>query len=409
MTAPDGHRSEAQTATDRFVDAHRDELVAFRRHLHAYPELSFQEHETTDLVAQRLGTAGLSPRILPDGVGLLCDIGTGSGPVVALRADLDALAMDDETDVPYRSKRPGIAHACGHDVHTTVVLGAGLALAAHLGAAPGGAARGGRVRLLFEAAEEAVPSGAGALIDAGALADVVAVYGLHCDPKSDVGSVSVRPGPLTAAADMVTVDLHGPGGHTARPQLTVDLVQVAARLAIELPSRITERVAPLGAALFVFGSSRAGDAPNVIPSRARLAGTFRTHDPQVWAIATETVAGAVADVLHGTGATYEIDHVRGVPPVVNDAIETARLAAAATRVLGTDAVHEAPRSWGGDSFAWYLERTAGTYARLGVHDPRRGGPHHDLHSSTFDVDERAIDVGIRVLVAAALDALDAHR
>jgi len=390
--------------TNRFIEHHRDELIAFRRHLHAYPELSNQELETTDLVAQRLAAAGLSPQVLGTGVGLFCDVGRGRGPVVALRADLDALAMDDETVVPYRSKRPGIAHACGHDVHTTVVLGAGLALAEHLA---GSGAEGGRVRLLFEAAEEAVPSGAGALIDAGALDGVVAVLGLHCDPKRDVGTVAVRPGALTAAADMVTVDLHGPGGHTARPQLTVDLVHVAARVATEVPALIQERLAPIGEALFVFGSLHAGDAPNVIPARARLAGTFRTHDLEVWAVAEQTVADAVADVVRGTGATFLIDHVRGVPPVVNHPGETARFAAAARSVLGDDAVTEAPRSWGGDSFAWYLEHTPGTYARLGVHDPAWGDVRHDLHSSTFDVDEHAIDVGIRVLVAAALDVLAA--
>lgn len=399
MTGTDERRAR----TDRFIEHHRDELVAFRRHLHAYPELSNQEHETTDLVAQRLITAGLAPQVLDGGVGLICDVGTGTGPVVALRADLDALAMDDETEVPYRSKRPGIAHACGHDVHTTIVLGAGLALAEHLVA---DGARRGRVRLLFESAEEAVPSGAGALIDAGALDDVIAVYGLHCDPKRDAGTVGVRPGPLTAAADMVSIDLHGPGGHTARPQLTVDLVHVAARLATEAPALIRSRVAALGEALFVFGSLRVGDAPNVIPARAHLSGTFRTHDPAVWAVAEEVVAGVVESALAGTGATFRIDHERGVPPVVNHAGETARFAAAARSTLGDDAVVEAPRSWGGDSFAWYLERTPGTYARLGVHDPAWGEDRHDLHSSTFDVDERALDVGIGVLVAAALEALD---
>jgi amidohydrolase len=401
---------DANERTRAFVETHRDELVALRRHLHAHPELSNEEVETTDLVAARLQAAGLDPQVLPGGVGLFCDIGGGDGgdgpvPVVALRADLDALAMDDESDVPFRSKRPGIAHACGHDVHTTVVLGAGLALKEHL--VDHGRARG-RVRLLFESAEEAVPSGAADLITAGAMDDVCAVYGLHCDPKRDVGTVGVRAGPLTAASDLLTIDLHGPGGHTARPQLTVDLVQVAARLATALPHRVEDRVAATGAGLFVFGSLRAGDAPNVIPSRARLAGTFRTHSPASWALAAEVIPAEVAAILEGTGATFELDHQRGVPPVVNDAAETARFSRAARSVLGDDAVAEAPQSWGGDSFAWYLDHAPGTYARLGIHDPTRDGDREDLHSSTFHVDERAIDVGIEVLVATALDALADH-
>lgn len=410
--------ADAADAADRsnertraFVDTHREELLAFRRHLHAHPELSHEEVETTELVASRLQAAGLDPMVLPGGVGLVCDIGdgdgSGSGPVVALRADLDALAMDDESEVPFRSKRPGVAHACGHDVHTTVVLGAGLALKEHLvdGGVPG------RVRLLFESAEEAVPSGADDLIAAGAMDDVRAVFGVHCDPKRDVGTVGVRTGPLTAASDLLTIELHGPGGHTARPQLTVDLVQVAARLAIELPLRIDARIAEAGTGpgLFVFGALRTGDAANVIPSRARLSGTFRTHDPATWALGATIIPEEVAAILDGSGATVELDHQRGVPPVVNDATETDRFSRAARSVLGPDAVAEAPQSWGGDSFAWYLAHAPGTYARLGIHDPARDGDRDDLHSSTFHVDERAIDVGIEVLVATALDALAAHR
>ncbi len=388
--------------TRQFVAAHHDELVAFRRHLHAYPELSNHEHETTDFVEQRLETAGLAPRVLPSGTGLVCDIGSGDGPVVALRADLDALAMDDEADVPYRSKRPGIAHACGHDVHTTVVLGAGLALATLLDGSPG------RVRLLFEPAEESLPAGARDVIDAGGLDDVIAVYGLHCDPKLDVGVIGVRSGPLTAATDLVRLDVHGPGGHTARPQLTVDLVRLAGRLATELPPLVRVGASPLGEALFVWGTLQTGDAPNVIPARAHLAGTFRTPDREVWAAADRLVADAVATIVEGTGATFVLDHQRGVPPVVNDATETDRLASMARGVVGDTSVIEAPRSLGGDSFAWYVEDVPGTYARLGVHDPAWGDERGDLHSSTFDVDERAIDIGIEVLVATALDALRSH-
>ena len=392
----------AAVATRAFLVAHHDELVAFRRHLHAYPELSNVEHETTDFVVQRLEAAGLAPRVLPTGTGLVCDIGTGDGPVVALRADLDALAMEDEADVPYRSKRPGIAHACGHDVHTTVVLGAGLALATQL------AGRAGRVRLLFEPAEESLPAGANTVIASGGLDDVVAVYGLHCDPKLDVGTIGVRPGPLTAATDLVRLDLHGPGGHTARPQLTVDLVRLAGRLATELPPLVRAGASPLGDALFVWGALHTGDAPNVIPARAHLAGTFRTPDREVWAAADRLVADAVATIVEGTGATFVLDHQRGVPPVVNDETETDRLASMARGVVGEAAVIEAPRSLGGDSFAWYLADVPGTYARLGVHDPAWGDERGDLHSSTFDVHEGAIDIGIEVLVATALDALRAH-
>jgi amidohydrolase len=383
-----------------FLDAHRAELIAFRRQLHAHPELSYQERATTDLIAQRLQVAGLEPVLLPNECGLLCDIGSGEGPVVGLRADIDALAMDDEKDVPYRSQRPGVAHTCGHDVHATIVLGAGLALAERLQAAGKG-----RVRLIFEPAEESLPGGAVEVIDAGGLQDVAAIYGLHCDPKIDVGRIAVREGPLTSATDMVLIDLHGPGGHTARPHLTVDLVREASRVALALPELVGKRLADLGDVLLVFGALRAGDAVNVIPSHAELRGTFRTPFREAWDAAEDAVVAALVELLADTGAEWHLDYRRGIPPVVNTRVETERVAAAARAVVGAGGVIEAPQSLGGDSFAWYLEMIPGSYARLGVHDPSATGERHDLHSSTFDIDERAIDVGVELLVRTALSEL----
>lgn len=386
-----------------FLDVQREELVAFRRHLHAHPELSYDERETTDLLVQRLEVAGLAPRLLPNEYGLLCDIGAGTGPVVALRADIDALAMDDEKEVAYRSQRPGIAHACGHDVHTVIVLGAGLALQQLL------AERGdGRVRLIFEPAEESLPGGAIEVIDAGGLEDVCAIYGLHVDPKIDIGQVAVRAGALTSATDLLVIDLHGPGGHTARPHLTVDLVQVAARLATELPRVVRDKLGQDGDALLVFGALLAGDAVNAIPSHAQLRGTFRTPDPRVWESARGVITNAIHQLLAGSGATCEIDYRSGIPPVVNDPAATEHIAAAARTVVGPEHVIEAPRSMGGDSFAWYLQHVPGSYARLGVHNPANSAQRLDLHSSNFDVDERAIDIGVEVLVETALRTLDDH-
>jgi amidohydrolase len=401
------------TFARRFVERHRAELVAFRRHLHAYPEPSYEERETTDLVAQRLSAAGLKPKVLDDGCGLICDIGghdtsrpnggdrDPDGPIVALRADLDALLMDDEKDVAYRSKRPGVAHACGHDVHTTIVLGAGLALAELFArdAVPG------RVRLIFEPGEEALPSGALRMIEAGALDDVDAIFGVHCDPKLDVGRVALRTGPLTSATDLVDVQLRGPGGHTARPHVTVDLVRVAGSLAAELPDRVRAKAAPLGEVLLVFGMIAAGHAPNVIPAHAHLRGSVRTPERSAWAAAERIVEESLAELLGPTGASWALEYQRGIPPTVNDPVETDRLRAIAHRLVAETDVVEAPQSLGGDSFAWYLEQVPGSYARLGVHDPAAGTDRLDLHSSVFDVDERAIDLGVQLLMLAALDAL----
>ena len=379
------------------VAAHHEELLTLRRHLHAHPEPSGAEFETTDLIVERLTAAGLAPRVLPSGTGVVCDVGGGDDPPrVALRGDIDALPMDDEKDVSYRSRRPGLSHACGHDVHTVMVIGAGLALAGHL--------PDDRVRLIFEPSEERVPGGAVEVIANGELDGIRSVFGLHCDPKLDVGRLGVRTGALTSAADQVDVLLHGPGGHTARPHLTVDLVDVAARVVRELPPQLRERCAP-GEVLLVFGALTAGEAPNVIPTRAVLRGSLRTPDRDVWDRAEELLVDSLAAVVDPTGATWELRHARGVPPVVNHAAETDLLAGAGRRVLGPDGVVTSPRSAGGDSFAWYLERCGGSYARLGTH-PAGAADRLDLHAGSFDVDESAVGIGVQVLVHAALDALD---
>jgi amidohydrolase len=232
---------------------------------------------------------------------------------------------------------------------------------------------------------------------------VRSVYGLHCDPKLDVGTVGTRVGPITSAADQVFVVLRGPGGHTARPQLTVDLVQVAARFATELPGLLSQ-IAP-GEVLLVWGSLRAGAASNVIPTTAHLGGTLRTPDRAVWEQAGVLLAEASTRVLAPIGVEFEIDHRRGVPPVSNHRRETELLEAAVTSSLGSDARVDTPRSAGADSFAWYLEHTGGTYARLGTHDPA-SPRRHDLHVGDFDVDERAIALGVRVLAATVARELD---
>jgi amidohydrolase len=321
---------------------------------------------------------------------------------VALRADIDALRMDDEKDVPYRSKRPGVAHACGHDVHTTIVLGAGLALA-QLFELEG---TSGRVRLIFEPGEEALPSGAIRVIEAGGLDGVDAIFGVHCDPKTDMGRIALRTGALTSAADIIDVELSGPGGHTARPDVTVDLVRVAGRVVAELPGLVRARAAALGEILVVFGMIEAGHAANVIPAHARLRGTVRTPERDVWKDAERLVNEALTELLDPTGASWTVDYHRGIPPVVNDHGETERLRSVARALVADADILEAPQSLGGDSFAWYVEQVPGSYARLGVHDPRQTTPRLDLHSSVFDVDERAIDLGVQLLVLAALDALN---
>lgn len=387
-------------AVDAWLREHTDGLVAFRRNMHAHPELSGEEYATTELVRERLEVAGLRTRVFATGTGLVCDVDPpepGDRPRLAIRADLDALAMDDETDTPYRSQRPGVAHACGHDVHTTIALGTGLYYAQHPEQLPG------PIRLIFQPAEERVPGGALDIIADGALDGVGRVLGVHCDPKLDVGSIGLKSGPISSAADMARIELIGPGGHTARPELTVDLVTVAARVVAELPGRVADAVGGPDHVKLVFGSVHAGDAANVIPTHAVLKASVRTPVNEVWDVLPRVTADALDAVLDGTHAEHRLEYVHGVPPVVNDDATITMLDRAAARELGVDAITPAVQSWGGDDFAWYGRERPTAYVRLGVHDPRSTGPRLDLHVGDFDVDEDAIGVGIRLFTAAVAE------
>ncbi len=391
--------------------AHDHELMAIRRHLHAEPEASGKEFLTTELIVERLSVEGLRPHVLGTGTGVVCDLpldpaidlDPATVPVVALRADIDALAMDDRTGAAYRSRVDGLAHACGHDVHTAALIGAALTLLEVRQNSPQAAI----VRLIFEPAEETVPGGAVDVIAEGWLEHVGSVYGAHCDPKLDVGRLGLRTGALTSAADQFELTITGPGGHTARPRETVDLVRWAARIADRLWDDVQAR---LGTPVtLVFGAVHGGAAANVIPSTTTLRGSFRTADRATWAEGEATVRKALSELLVdsdiGPAPLWDLDYGRGLPPVVNDPATTDLVRRVVSRQLGPEAVADTPQSVGGDSFAWYTELVPGTYVRLGTHDPASDADRRDLHSATFDVDERAITIAAGVLAGCALAAL----
>lgn len=381
-------------------EALRAELIEFRRDLHMHPELSNQEFRTTAAIKGRLEKAGLRPRVLDSGTGLICDIGEWDGerPMLALRADIDALPIPDtKSECSYRSTVPDRAHACGHDVHTTVVLGTGLVLAElhRRGQLPR------PVRLLFQPAEEVLPGGALDAIECGVLEGVGRFLALHCDPKVDAGKVGLRVGPITSACDRLEIALDGPGGHTARPHLTTDLVTAAARVVTDVPAVVARRVDARSGLSVTWGRIESGHAPNVIPQHAELSGTVRCLDLDTWRQAPDLVVAAIDEVANLHRAKSEINYVRGVPPVVNDQDSTELLRAAMTARRGADSVESTEQSLGGEDFSWYLEHVPGAMARLGVRVPgdRIG---RDLHQGDFDVDESAIQVGVELFTAAAL-------
>ncbi|GAB3269224.1 M20 family metallopeptidase [Arthrobacter pigmenti] len=378
-----------------------DDLIAFRRDLHAHPELSRKEFRTTDKIFERLTEAGLAPKRF-ENTGLYVDI--GHGPIAtALRGDIDALPLVEDTDLEFSSTNPGVTHACGHDIHTTVMLGVALILADIDAQSP----LGGTVRIIFQPAEETMPGGALDVIDQGALESVPRILALHCDPRVDVGHVGTRIGAITSASDTIRIELSGRGGHTSRPHATEDLVFALAEIAVNVPAVLNRRIDVRSAVSVVWGQIRAGSAPNAIPSSGFMSGTMRILDRDDWYAAGDLLDQAIRQTAAPFGVDVHLEHVRGVPPVVNSETETALLEAAARSELGEDSVVLTPQSMGGEDFAWFLQDVPGSMMRLGTRTP--GGGIFDLHRGDYVANEDAISVGVRVMAAAAMRAVRHRR
>jgi amidohydrolase len=395
LSAPDVAAGRGPSWLDGWLAAHGADLVAWRRHIHAHPELAFHEQGTTALIVEQLTRAGLRPTLLPRGTGLICDIGAGSR-CVALRADLDALPLWEATGLPFASTVDGVMHACGHDAHTAILIGTALALVS----AP---ALPGRIRLIFQPAEEVMPGGALDVLAADGLSGVDQIFALHCDPRLAVGRVGTRVGPITSAADLLELRLSSPGGHTSRPHLTADLVNALGTVITGLPALLSRRIDPRSGTVLVWGTVQAGQAANVVPREGLLRGTLRTGDREIWAELELLVRELIAALLAPTGVGFDLRHVRGMPPVVNEPVSTRLLRDGVAAALGADALAATGQSSGGEDFGWYLEHVPGSMGRLGVWSGE--GPQHDLHKSTFKLDERALPIGVRVMVHAALSAL----
>jgi amidohydrolase len=379
----------------RVIEAITPDLIDLRHDLHAHPEVSWAEERTTDVVASWMDKYDVPYRRL-DGTGLIGEIGPAGAPIVALRADLDALPIQDLTEESWKSTVRGVAHACGHDVHTSALVGAASALSElhRRGLLPV------RVRFVFQPAEEAMPGGALKIIARGELESVSRIFALHCDPTLDVGHVGLREGPITGASDQVRVILTGSGGHTSRPHLTEDVTFAAGTLITQLPAVLSRRFDPRSGTSMVWGQMQAGEAANVIPTHAELAGTVRMLDAESWHSAEPMVRRAIDDIVRPFGVKADVTYIRGVPPVVNDFAATEALRAAVTEALGPQGATTTPQSLGGEDFGWYLESVRGAMGRLGVRAP--GSETHDLHRGTFRADDRAVPIGAAVLAHVAL-------
>ncbi|MCE0486409.1 amidohydrolase [Ornithinimicrobium sediminis] len=389
--------SELAAQVSAAVEELRPSLLRWRRELHRHPEVSWQEHRTTAVVIEHLTDAGVRVSPLP-GSGAVADLGAPEpSRRIALRADLDALPLDEATGLEFASRNPGVCHACGHDVHTVGVLGAGLALArvqddlVRLGIG---------VRLIFQPAEETIPGGAHKVMSTGALDGVDRLFAVHCDPSIDVGTVGLRVGAITAASDSVHVMLTGRGGHTSRPHLTQDLVYALGKVITDVPAVLSRRLDPRSGTALVWGAVRAGTVSNVIPASGECVGTLRMLDAQTWDTTGRLIEEIVHSVVSPYGVRATVRHVKGVPPVVNDAAAVAAFEAAARRVVGEDSVVPTPQSLGGEDLGWYLTEVPGAMARLGTRSP--GGPTFELHQGDLVVDEESVMHAAQLMAAVAL-------
>jgi len=374
-------------------------MISVRRDLHQNPEIGWAEHRTTRKVAQSLHDWGIDHRIRPEGTGIIAEIGSGSGPTVGFRADLDALPIQEEADPPYVSLTPGMMHACGHDVHTAVAMGTAWALS-HVDLP-------GKVRFIFQPAEEQMPGGASKLRQEGVHVGLASIAAFHVDPSLAAGKIGVRSGGITGAGDRVMIRLSGPGGHTSRPHQTVNLLYVAARIITDLPQVIRHTIDPRETVLVVFGKIHGGSAANVIPTHVEIEGTVRLFDLDLWREMPKRVDSIVNEMATPLGATAETVYHQGCPPVNNDPGVISIVEQAAGATLGPGRVEQTHQSLGAEDFAWFLEDIPGALIRLGAALPDR---RVDLHSASFDIDESAIETGILVASETLLRLLeDAQR
>jgi len=370
------------------------EVVQLRHYLHQHPELSDQEEQTASLVAERLEKLGMRPRTGVGGHGIMADIRVSdSAPTLALRADMDALPIQEENDVPYRSVRQGVMHACGHDGHTAILIGVAEVLCQLRESLPV------NVRLIFQPAEETV-GGARRMCEAGAMDGVTAVVALHGWVHLPLGHVGVRAGPAMAAADTFDITVRGKGAHAAYPHLAVDPIVAGARIVTALQNAVSREMDPLEPVVLTVGRFHAGTAYNIIPEEAYLSGTVRTLSRA----ARDRMEQVVGRIAHGVcasaGAECEMKYTHGAPPVVNDEWVVRLIRRAAEQTVGADSVSELVQpSMGAEDFAYFLQHARGAMFRLGLGNRAPG------HTSHFDFDDRALPVGVEVLCRICLNGL----
>jgi amidohydrolase len=369
--------------------------ISTRRHLHQHPELSFQEQKTAAFIERELREMGYEPQTGIGGYGLKLVLkGAKPGPTIALRADIDALPIQEETGLEFASQNPGVMHACGHDGHTAILLGTAKALkdrAADLA---------GTVVFIFQPGEEQNPGGASLMIKDGVLANptVDHIFGIHVFPLFETGLIGLGAGPRLAAPDEIRVTIKGKGGHGAYPHLCIDPIVTAAQCITLMQQIVARNVGPFQQAVITIGAIHGGTATNVIPNEVIFKGTVRTMDPALRAMMPGRIEAVVRGVCEAAGAEYLFEYENGYPPLVNSVKETEEATKAALWAFGADQVTEMPATMGGEDFAFYLQQVPGTFIRLGCTEKGIQSP-PGLHNSKLVIDERCIETGIGYYLA----------
>lgn len=378
------------------LEALHPQMVSQRRHLHMHPELSFHEEKTPAYIADFLETLGLTVRRHVGGRGVVADIvGHTEGKTVALRADFDALPIQEANDVAYRSQTPGVMHACGHDGHTASLMAVAQVLSENRDCFEG------RVRFIFQFGEEVAPGGAQPMIADGCLEGVDAIFGNHFLPSLPVGTYGYKPGISMGNADDFTVTIQGKGGHGAAPHQTVDPIMVAAQAIVNLQTIVSRRVNPLSPAVISVGKVEAGFAFNVIADTATLVGTVRTLDTAVQDFIIDEMHHVLAGTCRMAGASYKLAYNKGYPVVNNSLPETQLVNDTLSQLVSADEIQLLEPFMGGEDFAYYLQQVPGSFFNVGCGNVAKGFI-HPLHHPQFDMDERALLFAAKGLLSVAL-------
>lgn len=377
-----------------------NEIIAIRRHLHQYPELSFQEFETSAYIQQQLTNFGIEYHsgIVNTGIVALISPDRPVDKWIGLRADMDALPMKEMNDISYKSVHSGIMHACGHDVHTAMLLGAAKVIASFKNELNVG------VKCIFQPGEEKLPGGAKLMIEAGVLNDppIEEIYALHVFPELEVGKIGFRPGMYMASCDEIRMTVKGKGGHGAMPHQNIDPILIASHLIVTLQQIVSRHCPPEIPSVLSFGRIEGLGATNVIPDEVKIEGTFRTMNEHWRALAHEKIKALSEDLVKSMGGTIDVKIDVGYPYLENDPHLTVQAREKATQLLGEENCVDLPLRMTGEDFAYFSQKIPATFIRIGVRNEKKGIV-HAVHNTRFNIDEASIEVGILTLLAQVFE------